>query len=100
MTQVECHQYARCPKCGADRGEPCTTLSGREAERVHYGRPYWSSKVGVPREANWARRKAREAWEPMAPGTPHGWWLAADMPHHMNCVDCNSRKPFNNNNAI
>lgn len=45
------HTRSRCPKCGAGRGRPCVTNSGAIAERVHYGRPYWSSKVSVPRPA-------------------------------------------------
>jgi len=28
-----------CPKCEAAVGSPCVTLDGREAEKVHYGRP-------------------------------------------------------------
>lgn len=40
------HQLSKCPKCRASRGEPCTTNEGFEAYRVHYGRPYWSSRVG------------------------------------------------------
>ncbi len=45
------HQRSKCPTCGAARGAPCTTRGGREAERVHYGRPEWSARVGVPRLA-------------------------------------------------
>lgn len=35
------HQKSKCPKCRADRGEPCVTLEGRVADKVHYGRPSW-----------------------------------------------------------
>lgn len=45
MAQVEENIRSKCPKCGADRGEYCTTNGGRIAEKVHYGRPYWSAKV-------------------------------------------------------
>ncbi|WP_455907447.1 zinc finger domain-containing protein [Streptomyces nigra] len=43
------HQKSKCPKCGAGRGEPCTRRDGRVAAKVHYGRPYWSSRVGKSR---------------------------------------------------
>lgn len=46
MSQVEEHTRSKCPTCGADRGEPCVTRDGRLAEKVHYGRPYWSGLVG------------------------------------------------------
>ena len=46
--QVEDHTKSKCPTCGAGRGEPCITEDGYVAERVHYGRPYWSAKVGKP----------------------------------------------------
>jgi hypothetical protein len=39
------HQKAHCPKCHADRGEPCVTIHGAVAEKVHYGRPYWSEQA-------------------------------------------------------
>lgn len=45
MSQVAEHQRAKCPTCHASQGEPCVTRSGRIAEKVHYGRPYWSSKT-------------------------------------------------------
>lgn len=38
MQNPESQQH-RCPKCHALPGNPCVTLYGREAERVHYGRP-------------------------------------------------------------
>lgn len=39
------HQKSKCPKCQAERGEPCVNGYGTELKKVHYGRPYWSSKV-------------------------------------------------------
>lgn len=45
MSQVSEHQLAKCPTCHASRGEPCVTRGGRIAQKVHYGRPYWSSQT-------------------------------------------------------
>lgn len=45
MAQHEDHILSRCPKCGAEQGEYCVTRGGRVAEKVHYGRPYWSMKT-------------------------------------------------------
>ena len=46
------HQKSKCPvtHCRAGRGEPCVTVDGLEADRVHHARPYWSSKVIHPWE--------------------------------------------------
>ena len=46
MTQNPQHQKSKCGKCGAERGFPCITNEGREAEHVHWGRPYWSAMAG------------------------------------------------------
>jgi hypothetical protein len=35
------HQKSKCSKCHAGPGEPCVTLEGWVAEKVHYGRPSW-----------------------------------------------------------
>lgn len=37
------HTKSKCPKCQAPKGQPCITRYGTVAEKVHYGRPYWSS---------------------------------------------------------
>lgn len=44
------HQKSKCPTCGASRGFPCRKRNGEIAVKVHWGRPYWSSRVGMPRE--------------------------------------------------
>lgn len=37
------HQLAKCATCHAAKRQPCTNRYGTIAEKVHYGRPYWSS---------------------------------------------------------
>jgi hypothetical protein len=37
------HLKAKCAKCHAPKGAPCITIHGGTAQKVHYGRPYWSS---------------------------------------------------------
>jgi hypothetical protein len=39
------HQKSKCPKCHAGQGEPCRTVHGVVAEKVHYGRPEWSARA-------------------------------------------------------
>ncbi|WP_208860800.1 zinc finger domain-containing protein [Streptomyces griseoflavus] len=39
------HMKSKCPKCKAERGEPCRKRNGQIAAKVHYGRPFWSAKV-------------------------------------------------------
>jgi hypothetical protein len=41
------HLKSPCPKCDAGPGEPCTMRYGREALKVHYGRPGWSEAIAA-----------------------------------------------------
>lgn len=45
MQQKPESQKSKCPKCKMGKEIPCRTNSGREAMRVHRGRPFWSSLV-------------------------------------------------------
>ena len=91
MTQEPEHQLSKCPKCRAGRNEPCVTTDGREAERVHYGRPFWSSKVIRP----WQRQKEMAEPEVYVEG---GWGPCDECRHWMlrgsglpvTCVICRS----------
>jgi len=53
VAQVPEHCKSFCPTCKADRGEPCENLDGTMSEKVHYGRPYWSSQVRRYVKINW-----------------------------------------------
>lgn len=39
------NQTARCGTCGAPPGRPCKTRGGKEAGKVHWGRPRRSSRA-------------------------------------------------------
>ena len=65
------HIKSKCPKCGAERFHPCIRNDGQIAEKVHYGRPYWSERL----EAN--RQRLR-------PAEPPPW-------HWDNCGHCGAR---------
>lgn len=40
------HQKAKCARCKALPGEPCIDRFGDVADKVHYGRPRWSTAAG------------------------------------------------------
>ena len=77
MQNAESQKY-RCPKCEARPGEPCFTLDGREAGKVHYGRPV------PPADARTARAYARAEntlrTSPLRPsgGSP-GIWIGSEF---------------------
>lgn len=77
-------QKQQCPKCDAGPGEPCVTLSGEVAEKVHHGRSSW-----LDRRISKARGEAREALRtsPLRP-TPHatGIWIGSAFVSRDNSV--------------
>lgn len=83
-------QRQRCPKCQAGPGEPCVTLSGELAEKVHYGRGGWLDKriLDARREAKRILRTSPLRPTPQATGiwagsvfvsrnesVPYGAWV-------------------------
>jgi len=69
MTQNPDSQISKCPTCGAEGGDLCITRSGDIAEKVHYGRPYWSKQVR-PRFAPLTPEEKREKWNRLIEGAP------------------------------
>lgn len=47
MQQKPESQKSKCPKCKNGKEIPCRKLNGEIAAKVHYGRPFWSSLVGL-----------------------------------------------------
>lgn len=69
MAQNHASQQQRCPKCHAQPGEPCMTLEGYEAEKVHYGRPHPSPReVQALEAAQRAAATSRIRPNPNLPG--------------------------------
>jgi hypothetical protein len=64
------HIKSKCPKCHAERFQPCITNDGRVADKVHYGRPYWSDQVndGSDFKANIPPIR-QHPWPILFPGT-------------------------------
>lgn len=77
MQNTESQRY-KCPRCVAQPGEPCLTVDGRVAEKVHYGRPHPPSN---PRMAL-AYERAQRALDtsPLRP-TPErtGIWVGSEF---------------------
>lgn len=76
--QIADHQRSKCAVCHANRGEPCRTLDGRIAERVHFGRPGWSDRVNP-----WSLPSAGPVFIPETRGErvarlskPCSYWIA------------------------
>lgn len=57
MSQVPEHQLVECPKCWAGKDEPCRTLDGQVADKVHFGRPRRSA-ITASAEANYAKQQS------------------------------------------
>lgn len=82
MSQVEEHQLARCPKCKAEQGQPCTTNSGKIADKVHYGRPYWSGQVGYQAPDAVVEHLQKQARQVVAEAPTGVWLLVSQVVGH------------------
>lgn len=70
--QITEHQKYRCPKCAAAPGAPCLTMDGREAAKVHWGRP-----VGGPHAR---RAEATLQSSPLRPSaSAPGIWIGSEF---------------------
>lgn len=77
MQKSESQKY-RCPKCAAMPGDPCLTVDGRVAEKVHYGRPNppGDSHAG----AAYRRAVSTLATSPLRPSVSSpGIWVGAEF---------------------
>lgn len=69
-------QTHKCPKCDALPGQPCVTIDGREAAKVHYGRP--GPGPGAQRAFEVAERTLRTS--PLRPNAQStGIWIGSEF---------------------
>lgn len=70
-------QTYKCPKCGALPGTPCVTIDGREAMKVHYGRP---NRPEDPRmAAAFERAEIALSTSPLRPSVSKpGVWIGSE----------------------
>lgn len=47
LRRCEAHWYGACPTCGAARGIPCRTPSGRDASHIHAARKAQARRAGI-----------------------------------------------------
>lgn len=69
-------QKYRCPKCSALPGSPCLTLDGREAQKVHFGRP----EPGPRQSAAFRRAEESLRTSPLRPtSSATGIWIGSEF---------------------